>query len=263
MKKTLAFVVLTCDAYADLWDMYTHFFHLNWPDCPYDSYFVTNDRPASDPAFRSILVGRDETWSGGLLKALDQLEPLYDYLLIALEDLPIVSPVNQSRLDATIQTFLQRKGQFITFRNYPKPTQRADKTFGRIDKDAPYRLNCVYALWDVRVLRTLLRKEESAWQFERLGASRSAVYDGFYAVYTNHFNVRNTVVKGHWVPSECRRLVRLGYTPDSSKRALFTKKEALRYSLRLFGFNLFHRYLPLPPAWKRTILDQLRTITLH
>ena len=42
IEKKIAFVVLTCDKYSDLWPMYIHFFEKNWQDCPYDRYFVTN-----------------------------------------------------------------------------------------------------------------------------------------------------------------------------------------------------------------------------
>lgn len=71
------------------------------------------------PTFGNIGIGKDEGWSDGLLKALNQLKANYDYVFISLEDLPITEKISQPKLDGMIDEFLKCDGNFLTtFRNY-------------------------------------------------------------------------------------------------------------------------------------------------
>jgi len=89
-EKSIAFLVLTCDKYADLWPMYFHFFNKNWPDCPYKKYFVTNHKSISESNFECIKIGNDESWSDNLTKALSVLKTKFEYLMITFKVLPII-----------------------------------------------------------------------------------------------------------------------------------------------------------------------------
>ena len=44
MNKSTALLVLSCDEYSDLWNIFIKQFAVNWPDCPLDKYFVTNHK---------------------------------------------------------------------------------------------------------------------------------------------------------------------------------------------------------------------------
>lgn len=249
MKNSIAFMVLTCDKYADLWPMYVHFFEKNWPDCPYDRFFVSNFKSIEHTAFGNIGIGKDVSWSDGLLKALTVLKANYEYVFISLEDLPIVHKIDQIKLDSMIDAFFKCDGNFITFRNYPKPTSAFNADFGRIDKGSLYRPNCAYSLWKIAVLEDLLVREESAWEFERFGSIRSEKYDNFFSVNKDFFCVLNTVIKGKWRRSEYRRVKNMGFDPDLKNRELFSPLEELRFTLQEFVFNVFNRLLPI--SWQK------------
>lgn len=258
MKKSIAFIVLTCDKYSDLWPMYVHFFDRNWQDCPYDRFFVSNFKSVEGSTFGNILIGKDESWSEGLLKALNELKANYDYVFISLEDLPITEKIDQSKLDGMIDEFLKCDGNFITFRNYPKPTSTFNADFGVIDKGSLYRPNCAYSLWKIAVLEDLLCREESAWEFERFGSIRSEKYDNFFAVNKDFIKVRNTVIKGKWLRSEYNRVKRFGFTPDLSSRELFSPLEEFHFRLREFVFNVFNRMVPIPWRMRRKLVFKVQ-----
>jgi hypothetical protein len=249
MNKSTALIVLTCDKYSDLWPMFINFSEKYWSDCPYDKYFVTNNSDIPESSFDCIKIGDDDSWSDGLLKAIAELKSKYDYLLITLEDCPIIEHVDQDKLNLITNAFFAAKGNFLslfTQHDNGKPTNKYNNYFGVIDKGSLYRLGCVYALWKISVLEDLLVRDENAWDFERYGSVRSDKYDEFFMVNRNFFKVSNTVVKGKWLRSEYRTIKKLGFNPNIVDRVMMTKKEELLFKLYLFVFLTLDRLIP----WK-------------
>lgn len=261
MKKSIAFVVLTCDSYSDLWPLYISFFQKNWENCKYDKFFITNNESIPGSNFEFIKIGKDKSWSDGLLKAISVLKNKYDYLFITLEDCPIIETVNQIKLDFIIDEFFVSEGNFLSFYTMGemgKPTRKYNKYFGIIDKGSLYRPTCVYSLWKISVLEDLLVRDENAWEFERFGSVRSDKYDNFFMVYNNFFKVSNTVIKGKWLRSEYKRIIKLGFKPSLEKRKLNTRKEEFIFKLYYFVFKLFYKYVPIPWKIRRKIVFKIK-----
>mgnify|MGYP006077649639 CR=1 FL=1 len=259
MNRSTALIVLTCDNYSDLWPMFINFSEKYWPDCPYDKYFITNNKDIPESSFDCIKIGKDDSWSDGLLKAIAALKSKYDYLLITLEDSPIIEYVDQDKLNIITDEFFDARGNFLSlFTQYDngKPTRKYNNYFGVIDKGSLYRPTCVYSLWKISVLEDLLVRDENAWDFERYGSIRSDKYDGFFMVYRNFFKMSNTVVKGKWLRSEYKRIKKLGYNPNIIDRGMMSKKEELFFKLYLFVFLILDRFIP----WKikRKIVFKLK-----
>jgi hypothetical protein len=259
-SKSIAFIVLTCDSYSDLWPMFINFHDKFWPNCPYDKYFVTNNKSISNSSFEFINIGKDDSWSDGLLKALSILKIKYEYLIITLEDSPLVKPVEQEKLDLILKSFFDEKGNFLslfTQNNMGSPTKKFNKYFGILDKGMLYRPTCVYSFWKISVLENLLVKEENAWEFERNGSIRSDKYDYFFMTYKNFFKISNTVIKGKWLISEYKKIKKLGFEPDISARKLNTRREEIYYKSYALLFKILYKYL-IPWKIKRSLIFKLR-----
>jgi hypothetical protein len=259
-SKSIAFIVLTCDSYSDLWPMYINFHDKFWPNCPYDKYFVTNNKSILNSSFEFINIGKDDSWSDGLLKALSILKLKYEYLIITLEDSPLIQKVEQEKLDSILKSFFEEKGNFLslfTQNNMGKPTRKFNEYFGILDKGMLYRPTCVYSLWKISVLEDLLVREENAWEFERNGSIRSDNYDNFFMVYQNFFKMSNTVIKGKWLISEYKKIKNLGFEPDISIRKLNTRKEEIYYKFYATIFKILYKYL-IPWKIKRGLIFKLK-----
>lgn len=244
-NKKVAFLVLSCDKYADLWPLFIQQFKKNWPDCPYDKYISTNYLNVESDHFKDIKIGKDKSWSDGVIKALNKIKNNYDYALITLEDLLLMENVNQKRLDNMINLFFAADGNYLKLIRKPRPTNRINTFFGEIKPGSLYRPTCVYALWKVDVLLDLLHETESAWEFERYASVRSDTYDGFYVVYNDFFKVINTVIKGKWVPKEKRKLEKTGFKIENTRQILSTF-EAVKSRIKSFIFYFFTSIFP----WK-------------
>lgn len=261
MNKSTALIVLTCDGYSDLWPMFIDFSEKYWSDCPYDKYFITNNKSIPESTFSAIKIGKDESWSDGLLKAIDKLKSKYEYLLITLEDSPIIEYVDQNKLNLITNSFFAAKGSFLslfTQHNIGKPTRKYNEFFGIIDKGSLYRPTCVYSLWKISVLEDLLVREENAWDFERYGSVRSDKYDGFFMVYNNFFKMSNTVIKGKWLRSEYKKISNLGFHPDIKNRELMSRTDELRFKAYVLIFVILNKFVPIPWKIRRKVVFTLK-----
>lgn len=255
MKNKIAFVVLSCDNYSDLWPMFIQFFEKNWPDCPFDKYFMTNQKSIPPCSFIEVQIGEDQSWSEGVIRTLAFLKNKYKYVLITLEDLPIIQKVNNSKFIEIVNEFLNIDGNYLKLIRKPPPTNIFNNYFGEIKPGSLYRPTCVYALWKIEILLEIMDVKENAWEFERFGSIRSDKFLGFYVVYNDFFKVINTVIKGKWVSTELNKLIRIGYIYNS-KRLKINYCGAIRLKINTLLFNLFIQFIP----WKfrRSIVFKLR-----
>ena len=68
----IAFVILSfCDIIILTYGQYLFpQFHKNWSDCPFDKYISTNFLSAKSTSFKDIKIGKDNSWSDGVIKTL-------------------------------------------------------------------------------------------------------------------------------------------------------------------------------------------------
>ncbi len=245
MIQKTALVALSCDNYSDLWPIFIKQFQDNWADCPFDKYISSNQMEYENEEFSFIKIGKDNSWSDGVIKTLNLLKESYDYALVTLEDLMLYKKVDTQTFLSMCNEFFDADGNYIKFIKKPSPTKKFNQDFGEIEPGSLYRPTCVYALWKIDVLLDLLREEENAWQFERYGAVRSEKYAGFYVVYKDFFSVLNTVVKGRWVPVELKKLTRLGHNliPEREVMGSFAALKLYTYALL---YRLSYNFIP----WK-------------
>jgi hypothetical protein len=240
----VAFLVLSCDKYSDLWEPFAQLLERYWHDCPFDKYFATNQIPFDRYGFKSVLTGEDKTWSRGLQTALLQLKDRYDYVLITLEDLFILNTVNTKFINNCINKFIAMDGHYL--RLYDKnrrPHFPVNDYLEKMDKNILYRHNCVYSLWKAATLLEILVPEENAWQFEKIGRKRTAFMDGFYISNKDCFIVSNTVIKGKWVRRELKRVK--GELPKLTiHRDVFSVGEELKLYVWEICFRCFFLLTP-------------------
>ena len=95
-KQKFAVLVVSCDKYSDLWNPFFYFFKKHWPDCPYDIYLGSNTIDFKKDGIKMLFSGKDIDWSNSTMKIVSQLSS--KYLLILLEDMFIVSPIDTSKV---------------------------------------------------------------------------------------------------------------------------------------------------------------------
>lgn len=229
-NKQIAYVVLSCDPYADIWDAYGELFQRFWPDCPYDCYIASHHIEFNKFGFKPLLIGDDISWSHGLIVLLDILKKEgYEYAMIAFDDLMLCEKVDTNYVKGAIDSFISEKGECLRF-----VTEKASRCYkhnefyGLMGLKVPYRVTLGFALWNIDVLSHIVVEDESAWQFEKNATERSFDYKYFYCTKKSPFKFLNLVNKRKIDIAEYNKLKKL--LPDATfeREQVYVKEEKLK-----------------------------------
>lgn len=255
-RDKVAYVVLSCDPYSDIWDAYGELFSRFWPDCPYNFYMASHTKSFDKFGFKPILIGEDISWSHGLLFTLNKLqEEGYAYAIIAFDDLLLNKPVDTAYVTSAIDAFIGEGGQCLRFDPYrTSHCLRHNRYYGKMYNPVPYRVTLGFTLWNIETLKHLTVEGESAWQFEKNATERSFNIDGFYCTWKHPFNFINLINKRKLDIAEYKKLLKL--IPDASfnRERTYVVKEKIKSKFLLTFLKLFplkyqykiHKYLTKP-----------------
>lgn len=172
-KNNIAVVVLSCDNYADIWEPFFTLFFKYWPDCPYPVYLVSETLNYNDPRINIIINHKKTDWSSNLFEALNKLHE--NYAIILMEDYFLQKKVDTKRIEDLFHYMKSRHAGCL--RIYPNPGPdilcEDNPTVGVISKGREYRLSLQAAIWKKETILALLKKGETAWDFEINGTIRT------------------------------------------------------------------------------------------
>lgn len=232
-----ALLVLSCDAYADLWPPFFTLLRRNWPDCPFPIYLGTGEASQAPAGVIVLRSDGGKDWSRCLLNYLDALPQ--SHVLLMLDDFFLRDLVLNEEILYCLRFAQIRKAIQLRLIPRPKPTDRLtnEKNIGISTPGSPYRLSTQAAIWDRRELRALLRENESIWEFEHNGNLRATEQGGgFYSVwrpvlpYAGWF-AHHVVEKGRWLPHEKWIFLRQNVGCNFSCRRTLPARHVLTYHL--------------------------------
>lgn len=205
LKKNVSILVVSCDAYEDLWTPFFRCFFKYWPDCPYPLYLGANFRTYLDEKVKNISVGVDVDYSSNLIKMLSQIET--EWVILWIEDRVLCSPVDTERIKKLIKDAQTDGAAFVKLiASYPYSIlSNGTLEIGEISKGTKYRVCMTVALWNKHILLKLLRPGETAWLIERNGSLRSNSYqEKFYGLLFKFRNIppitdQHLIIKGKLV----------------------------------------------------------------
>lgn len=207
-RDAVAVLVISCDAYRDLWRPFFELFWRHWPDCPYPVYLGSERHTLDDPRVRRLDVGAQPDWSAACGRMLERIaEPT---TLVLLEDYLFYASVDTARIAELAAWLRAQDGACLRLFPCPGPDEPcADHLqVGLLRPGAPFRVSLQAALWDTRVLRGLLAPGEDPWQFELNGSARSAqVTRPFFSVERSLLPLRyfcTGVRRGLWLRDAVR-----------------------------------------------------------
>jgi len=250
-NNDVALLVVSCDAYKDLWNPYFHSLFKYWPDCPYPIYLGSNENEFSDSRVKSILIGPDKDYSSNLLAMLDHIES--PWVIIWIEDLFLSETVNTAYISKLVSSAQREKVGYLKLTTNTPMSFIDNKTqmIGPIPIGVKYRLGIGLGLWNKETLIKLLIPGENAWQIERNGSHRSNSFkEPFYALSTNarsnpNLIVINSVIKGKWNLDVLPFLKKEGFgycLPNRQKISLLSYLYGRIYKLRLKIFRIMRKY---------------------
>ena len=242
-NQIIAFAVLSCDPYPDIWDAYGELFQRFWPDCPYDKYMASHHKSFDKFGFKPVLLGEDISWSHGLIVLLDFLtEKGYEYAMIAFDDLMLCEKVDSNYVSTAIEKFIGEDGNCLRFVKEKAPKYyKHNDYYGKLAVKAPYRVTLGFTLWNIKVLKQIVVEGESAWQFEKNATERSFDFKDFYCTRKSPFKFLNLVIKRKIDINEYSKLKQ--FLPEAKFEREMTKVKGEKYKGVLL--SAFLHYFPI------------------
>lgn len=254
MKK-YAILVLSCDAYADLWEPFFSQFEAYWPRCPFPVYLGTNTKRFRHKGVRTILSGSCADWSSDLLAILESIKEKYVFLWV--EDFFPVDNVDSALFLRAFQFMQKSNANHMHMSDFIKPDgYDHDSLFGYYDKGTPYRINAP-GFWSVRHLKTLLIPGENPWKFEIMGSYRASYYDGYFCIKKPLFRFIRIVEKGRIRRGAYEYCMKNRIRLDTRTRQVDTSYQKLKSDIKEFVFNAICR---IPWRIRVTIMDTMRRL---
>jgi hypothetical protein len=222
-------LVVSCDAYADLWLPFFTIFFRQWADCPFRVCLGTNYLRYDDPRVVTLDIGEDLSWASNVALMLARIDT--DHVILFLEDFLIEEPVNTRRIQRLVDiAYGERLGCLRLVAHPPlaaKPVSDAPgyPDLGVIEPGTPYRVSAQVAIWRKETLRGLLTPGADPWEFEVLASTLSSnLRAPLWGVKQTAIQYDQVVEKGRWKPKG-RRMADEAGVPWDHSRPVFTEEE--------------------------------------
>ncbi len=251
MASKIALLVVSCEKYRDLWAPFFHCLRKYWPTCPYS---VTLGTDGDDVSFGDVAMVRarpGRSYSASLREMLSQIGE--EWVLTWGEDLLLCRSVSGDMAMKVIHGCVEDGCGFARLLcTHPLAIDAPKhREYGPLPRGIRYRVSMMVSLWRKDMLVSLLRDDESAWEFEKRGSRRSDEYRepfmGMSAELAQRppIQVVNTVVKGCWTREGARLLRREGFSSRLTGRPMESIWSLLyrrAYLARLKSLTILGRY---------------------
>jgi hypothetical protein len=260
MNSDLCILVVSCDGYADIWDLFFTLFWKFWSDCPYPVYLGANQKVYSDKQVMMALTGDDPGWAESTRRMVEQIPT--DYILMLLEDFFLQEKVDTQEIESNFDALKILDGGYLRLKPFPKPDRKVPgyPDIGEIEPGAPYRTALQAAIWRKDVLTELLVDGESAWDMELKGSRRSDnISVGFYSTWKPILHYEAGVTMGKWIPWAVEQACEEGVLVDLALRPELSKREYLKWKLRRYRSSIIKFF---PWKYRRAVGYYLRRLNL-
>lgn len=234
MNPDATVLVISCDRYSDAWELFFRLFWKHWPECPYKVCLGANYLGYPDPRVRSITVGDDKSWSGNLLRMLEQITT--PYVLLCLDDYFVLENINTAAIRRCFESLEELGGNLVLVSKVPKMQRPVSEhpQLSEVPRGTPYRASLNVGCWRASTLRALVCEGESAWDFEIKGSERSNQFFGFYASRHDLYrlNPHAHIRRGIWLRPCLRIAKQMGVQLDLQRRPVMSRIEHGLYMAR-------------------------------
>jgi hypothetical protein len=248
-------LILSYDGLSDLWPVTLSYFfdNLYYDEYSYPVYFGSNEVPADDPRVISVLSGKDKDWSSSYLNILEQIP--CNKLLVILEDLIVISPVQTSKFEELVQFGIEFNAKHIQYwPTLSNNLKSKNNLFFEIPNKMPYR-STVCGFWDKSYLMELLIPGENPWNFEIMGSYRASYDSDFYVIKDPLCQFVNLIEKGSWTSESLVWARQNNVQLNFSSRPITNNTNILISKMKQYYFNFVVR---IPWKYRIKLMNILR-----
>ena len=209
LNNELTVIFCTCDAYEDLWQNFFMLLKKYWPE--FDGEIILNTETKAFE-YEGLKISeplncpKETSWSDRLSLSLKKVKT--PYVLIMLDDVYLKAPVKNSSFIATLK-YMDSNPTVASVTYLCEPGAKTSKTgldgFYYRSQFSLYKMTAHITLYRKDYLLSVLRKNESAWEFEVSGTVRSWFKRGKFlcpkdnSLYIFPYDFGSLVLRGNFV----------------------------------------------------------------
>lgn len=171
-----AILVMSCDNNKGVLDIFFDYFNRNWGQCPFHVYLgMEKLKPVYENV--SILCSDKESFAGRLKEFIKYINK--KYILLILDDF-----ILEEKVDDDIYYFYELMLKDCMLANISLTyvigqATAYNKCVVKKKYNTSYMLNLQTSFWNARILESLLKDGENAWQTELYGSIRARRYKNY------------------------------------------------------------------------------------
>lgn len=241
----ISILVVGFDGYVDVWNHFFELMNQYWPNRP-KTYLATSEAKPEYEGVEVVTAGSNTEWS---LRARAGLEKITTpYVILMLEDFFITDYVDNTLVKECLELveqddilFYQILVQLIKQTWEKGKPYKGNKHIHIIPSDKKYGINLQAAIWKTDFLKEKIGNENyNAWIFE-MKQLDSEKYNQEKIEYLiddrNILNITHTVVQSKYLRGAVRKIEKQGHHIDLNERPMLSKKDDLKYNLKLFMYS--------------------------
>lgn len=170
----LAIVICTSNNYANLIDIFLYFFRKNFKtDMEVKLYAVGITKHIQIEGVVCLPSSLDENafWSNRVIDGLSQIKE--KNILFLTEDILFTKSNKNISFDEIFDIFISNEFDYLRLSPFPAPTKKLTKLYGEVSPYIIHRVSMQPSLWKYDFLMSIIKKNESIWEFEVKGSRRS------------------------------------------------------------------------------------------
>ncbi|MBB6698252.1 hypothetical protein [Clostridium algidicarnis] len=235
--KRMSIVVVSCDIYKDVVELYLKYLHLNWIDCPFEIFVATETYKPVDETAKPIICGADSTWTQRAIKAIEASQS--PYVLLSVDDLFISEKVETEEFTNILNYIKKYDIKYYRIPIFINKNQifaehPNNKNVQMIFDNQPYSVSIGTAIWEKNeILKILGDGTKSAWDLENnfsvVDYTKSPkIMEGYVSDKRLLLHSVHMIKKGQWIPKGIKLMRKKGYLIEYRKRGLIPIKERIR-----------------------------------
>ena len=239
----IAIVILSCDKFRVTWQPCIDHFFKAWPECRHQVYLLNNFISSKDKRIKNLLVGEDLNWSDTLKKGLLKIEEKRIFFIF---DDSFINKFDFEEITSIFKLAIENNLDSVSFRKkrYGR-VKRFNRKLNWLSPNTKYRNSLFLNLFKKKLLLSLLKSGENAWQFEKDGNERNKKFD-FYSVSEDDLiTYKHGIVKGKWLPKTYAYLKDEGYLLEENVFKKHNAIQMLRINAYTYIFFLAQKFFHL------------------
>ena len=239
-KMTIVFIGF--DGYSDMWNDCMNLYKKFWPDCPYRTLFINNEKNVNWDGIEVFNAGKNAEWSQKVQLALK--ESTTPYICLLLEDFLVGKKIDTETIEKTVD-FIERENiRYFKLTNMSRAVKNRDPLYKNyrflhvIPECDEYGVSLQAAIWSKEYLKDLLGDGNyNAWTFEfnqvKAAQGKPNIPKlGCLFDERNIFNLQHGVIQSQYLPGTIRYFKKIGINLDIEREIM---SYAHYYKLRLIS----------------------------